>query len=79
MTYAASSEVDNVVRPPSFLRNGKPVYVVHLPKPDELPPSLRVKFFLDHDTFAAYLRVWVDLGYQLHWPDSRVAVIQGFQ
>jgi len=51
------------------------MYAVHLPSPNDLPESLRVKFFRHHDTFAAYLRVWGDLGYNVDWPEAHIAVI----
>jgi len=51
------------------------MYAVHLPSPNDLPDSLRVKFFRHHDTFAAYLRVWGDLGYNVDWPEAHIAVI----
>lgn len=70
-----AAQLPDVVKPPLWLGEGNPRYVVHLPNPEELPASLRVKFYRDHDTFAAYLQVWVDLGYRISWLDGRVAVI----
>jgi len=51
------------------------MFAVHLPSPNDLPESLRVKFFRHHDTFAAYLRVWGDLGYNVEFPEAHIAVI----
>ena len=62
-----------------WVQAGASLFVVHLPNPEELPLSLRIKFFRDHDTFAAYLRVWVDLGYSLTWPGSHTVVIGSTQ
>lgn len=51
------------------------MYAVHLPHADELPERLRVKFFRDHVTFAAYLAIWDELNFVITWDDSHVARI----
>ena len=47
------------------------MYAVHLPHADELPERLRVKFFRDHVTFAAYLAIWDELNFVITWNITR--------
>lgn len=51
------------------------MYAAHLPHPEKLRPELRVKFFRAHETFAAYLQVWADMGFSITWPDAHIASI----